>query len=222
MTFFPLTEILLYIAIFFAPFDATHVVISGPNLSMELTRGEAFWSSGPVKFTAVESQLAREENSTSKTTNVYEYVQNALKANWASEERVFLDNTTTLKKTPSGFIMRVKGVDPEPLAYTITYRRDTPGPRTSTSLPAPTINVLGAVKKPGAYSLQVGATLLDALAAAGGGGPAADVRKISIVRGPAGEKPTVTSHDATAILRGQTTNPLLLDHDTIFVPETIF
>jgi protein involved in polysaccharide export with SLBB domain len=69
--------------------------------------------------------------------------------------------------------------------------------------------------------LPAGATLLDALAAAGGGSPTAQLRKLSIVRGPAGEKPTVLPHDADAVLRGQSTNPALLDRDTVFVPERI-
>ena len=83
------------------------------------------------------------------------------------------------------------------------------------------VNVLGAVEKPGAYSLARHSTLLDALGAAGGWKDVA-IKKISLLSGPAGEKPVVTTYDVDAILRGTAPNPKIRDHETVFVPTRIF
>ena len=84
------------------------------------------------------------------------------------------------------------------------------------------VNVFGAVEARGTYSLPPDSTLLDALGSAGGWTRTANAKKISIVRGPAGQKPVVTVYDVEAILRGDAINPKIEDHDSVFVPEKIF
>lgn len=84
------------------------------------------------------------------------------------------------------------------------------------------VNVFGTVERPGTHQLGGDATLLSALGAAGGWKVSANKKKISIVRGPPGEKPVVTFHDVDAILRGDVPNPKVQDHDTVFVPEPVF
>lgn len=84
------------------------------------------------------------------------------------------------------------------------------------------VNVFGGVEIRGTYSLAPESTLLDAIGSAGGWTRTANPRKVSIVRGPAGQKPTVTVHDVEAILRGDAVNPKIEDHDSVFVPEKIF
>lgn len=96
--------------------------------------------------------------------------------------------------------------------------------------PAPTqkevskisVNVFGSVAKPGAYALSPNSTLLDALGAAGGWGTLANKAKVSILSGPAGEKPSITIYDVDAILQGKAVNPKLQDHDSIVVTERVF
>ncbi|MFA6287192.1 MAG: DUF4019 domain-containing protein [Opitutaceae bacterium] len=93
------------------------------------------------------------------------------------------------------------------------------------SLPAAPINisVLGAVTRPGAYSVRADATLLDALAAAGGWTPTANRSKVSILPPSTGITPAPPAdHDVSAILKGQAPNPSLPDHATISIPERIF
>ena len=219
MTFYPLTEIILYIALFFAPPDTTHVTVAGPDFSIELTRGETVWTAGAVKLSAANGLLTREENSKQQSQAVDDYVKPALNHDWTITPKVTLHALTTLEKTTSGFVVRVNDGDAAVRTYTITYRRPPAPIPAATASGGLTINVLGAVNKPGAYPLPGGATLLDALAAAGGLTPAANARKASLLRGPAGEKPAIQSHDTDAILRGEATNPPLLDRDTLFVPE---
>ncbi|MFA6287191.1 MAG: SLBB domain-containing protein [Opitutaceae bacterium] len=224
MISYPLIEIILYIALFFAPADATHVTLAGPDFAMELTRVETIWTAGAVKLSASDGRLIREENSTQKTQAVGDYVKAVLNHDWTVAPKITLHDSTSLEKTHSGFVVRVNDGAPAVRTYTITYRRSTPISSNSTASASPrtlAINVLGEVKAPGAYALLPGATLLDALAAAGGSSRLADTRKLSIVRGPAGEKPAVITHNADAILRGQAPNPPLEDHDTLYVPERI-
>ncbi len=93
------------------------------------------------------------------------------------------------------------------------------------SLPAPpiTINVLGKVAHPGAYSIRSDATLLDALAAAGGWTAHASLDKVSVLPLPAAAiqaRPAI--HSVSAILRGHAINPSIPDRATISVPESIY
>ena len=217
----PLIEIILYIALFFAPPDATHISVAGPDYSIELTREKTAWTSGPATFTALDDSLIRDENAKKETTSVAAFVKAALNHDWSRVSKIKLQDSATLEKTASGFFVRVNDGDPAMRTYTITYRRPAPPATTKTTSRPLTINVLGAVNRPGAYPLPAGATLLDALAAAGGGSPTAQLRKLPVVRGPAGATPAVIPHDANAILRGQSANPALLDRDTVFVPESL-
>lgn len=225
MTLYPLAQILLYLALFFAPPDATQVAITGPDFSIKLTRGETGWTSGAVTFIAAAGQLIRGENLKKETTSVADHVKSALGHDWAVAPKLNLDDATTLEKTADGYLLRVNDGDPAVRVYAITYHRPAPA-AVNPAATAPgemlIVNVLGTVVKPGAYTLHPGAMLLDALAAAGGAASTANTKKISIVRGPAGEKPSVFIHDADAILRGQASNPPLFDHDTLLVPERIF
>lgn len=220
MTFFPLIDILLYLALFFAPPDATHLTISGPDYAIELTRSATGWTSGPATLTTLDRQLIREENGRQETHSLTDHLPATLDPAWTSASKIPLSDATTLEKNPDGFVLRINDGDPAVRAYAVTYRRPAPSSPPAAATPRVfTINVLGSVNRPGAHPLPAGATVLDALAAAGGGSEFADLRKISVVRGPAGEVPAVTPHNAEDILRGQAPNAALLDRDTVFVPE---
>ena len=220
MTAYPFTQILLYLALFFAPPD-THVTIVGPDISLMVDRDETGWRTGPGHLSAADGELTYELNSDRETTPVADRIKAAIGNDWTLTPKVTLHDTTTLEKTATGFIFRVNDGDAAMRAYKITYLH-----QSIASVPAPspapiTVNVLGCILRPGAYPLSAGATLLDAFAAAGGGTSAANTSRLSIVRGPAGEIPRVLPHDATAILQGRAPNPPLLDHDTIVVPERV-
>jgi protein involved in polysaccharide export with SLBB domain len=97
-----------------------------------------------------------------------------------------------------------------------------------------TVNVIGAVARPGTFELQPGASAVDAVAAAGGTRADADAARISVARKPAPDatKSEVLTVDLEAAIRGANAGPsaggaaadseppaLLADGDVIFVPE---
>jgi protein involved in polysaccharide export with SLBB domain len=80
--------------------------------------------------------------------------------------------------------------------------------------------VLGAVHRPGAYDLDEGARLLEAIALAGGPIEKALQHSIGVIRHAADGKPVVTTVDITKIVRGDgATNMQLRDSDIVYVPE---
>ncbi|MDR7545515.1 MAG: polysaccharide biosynthesis/export family protein [Armatimonadota bacterium] len=81
--------------------------------------------------------------------------------------------------------------------------------------------VLGAVRAPGAYDLDDGARILDALALAGGPDPRSATRSIGVVRNvSSSEKPQVMTVDLTKILGGDAAqNVPLQNQDVVYVPE---
>ncbi len=82
------------------------------------------------------------------------------------------------------------------------------------------INVLGAVNQPGSFHLQKTATLIHAIAKAGGVAKLADKRKITIRR--EGEDPPQTLViNFDDILNGKSPATPLQSGDTIFVPERL-
>lgn len=85
-----------------------------------------------------------------------------------------------------------------------------------------TINVLGAVNRPARCVLPTGATVLDALAAAGGAKRVGDMAKVRIIRRNTDGKVDTTLINVKHILNGQSKDVPLRDGDTLNVPETIF
>ena len=98
----------------------------------------------------------------------------------------------------------------------------------SAQAPAPTIanpitiNVLGAVNRPARCVLPTGATVLDALAAAGGAMRVGDLAKVRIIRRNTDGKTDTTLINVKNILNGQAKDVPLRDGDTLNVPETLF
>lgn len=80
------------------------------------------------------------------------------------------------------------------------------------------VTVSGEVRNPGILQLISGARLADAVAAAGGYTPAADLTKIAVSRSAAGQ-PTSCVDLSKFLLSGDTgANPAVNNGDTIFVP----
>lgn len=79
--------------------------------------------------------------------------------------------------------------------------------------------LLGSVSRPGAYDLDEGGRIMDALALAGGTPDRAANKQVGVIRtGPDG-KPVVTTVDITKIFRGDMSQNILLQNaDIVYVP----
>ena len=82
-----------------------------------------------------------------------------------------------------------------------------------------TIHVIGGVKKPGAYQIPKGSSLLDGLKAAGGWTDMANLNVVRISRCPVGKPPQLTEHDVRANSYREDAQAKLEDGDWICVAE---
>ena len=78
-----------------------------------------------------------------------------------------------------------------------------------------TVNELGAVNRPGRYLLPEGATALDALGAAGGERPEADLKKVVCIHAVVGDKPSTDRINMKAVLKGIQAAPVLHEGDSL-------
>jgi len=82
-------------------------------------------------------------------------------------------------------------------------------------IPAPHVNVLGMVQKPGEVLLQNRPTLYDALYEAGGPANRADMRHVKVIHNG-----TATTHDLSRLVHGDTSSDVALDDgDTVVIPQ---
>jgi polysaccharide biosynthesis/export protein len=80
--------------------------------------------------------------------------------------------------------------------------------------------VMGAVRAPGAFDMEEGSRVLDALARAGGNTERAQLGNIGVIRNAPTGKPTVTQVDIGKILRGDSAQNIVLQNtDVVFVPD---
>ena len=216
---YPLLHILIYLSLLFAPADSARITITGPDQSVEIVRTASGWAATtqggkPAAVSLSDGVLTLQpEGEAPQAIPLVTFVSAAVGHDWAQEPKITLHEATTLEKTPVGFLLRLEDGTPSARTYAIAY----------SSAPKPLfVNVVGAVNKPGACTLPADATLLDAIAAAGGFTPRlADRQRVVITRGPAGEKPTVLTVNSEKISK-KVKGPPLKDGDTVFVPEIIF
>ncbi len=166
---------------------------------------------------------------------------------WSDGSRQALDPEHIIEKTPEGFRFAVRAGRADEAEYRIVYgavgakhdeagRADalravehgngmrafaeaavSVGPMRGPA-PALNVNVLGAVARPGAYSLPEGVTASEALGAAGDVTARADLPGSIILRGAGGELPQVIPFHPGVISRGEAVDIPLADRDTLYVP----
>ena len=225
MTAYPLLQILLYLSLLFAPPDATRVTITGPTpaetLELRVTvNGWAMVRDGaetPIFLS--EGRLLVKNEEKYESTEVGAHVAPAKGHDWSAAPKLKLAGLTTLEKTATGYVFRMNDDGGSDIrTYTITYHRPTPvDPAAAIS-----VNILGAVNNQGAYNLAKGATLLDALVAAGGVNRLAYQRDVRVARGLTNENATTFSINLETLRETPEKAMFLQDHDTVFVPERIF
>ena len=216
---YPIVQVLLYIALLFAPPDADRISITGPDQSFELTRNGGGWEFTQQGRTGKASigngSITIEADGKRESHSVARFVAATVGHDWKQQPKVTLHDSNTLEKTTDGYVLRIDDGKPGMKVYRITWHR------AGLAAPGGAVNVLGAVKNPGIYPLGQATTLSDLLAAAGGPTAKADIGKSRILRGNAGERPQVLPVDLGNTRNGQAVPPPLLDHDTLFVSERI-
>lgn len=230
---YPLKFILAYLALLFAPPEAKRISITGPDdeIAVEFEYDGKHWiiaAEGrrvPVAVMGQELVFQRAEGE--KRVDLSAYVGAALLHDWKSSAKLTLHDQNTLEKSAdgSGYVFRLGDGTPEEKRYVIRYaaasQNADPAPTTTATAPI-RLNVLGAVKKPGQYAIPPHSTVIDAIAAAGGFAPTGDRDNASIMRGKAGQTPTIIKVNPVKLSRENLPNPALQDGDTIHVPEIIY
>ncbi len=219
---YPIKAILMYFAILFAPADATKITLEGLNGSerIELVRDGGTWKAGGNAVSVEGETLVATGSQGKEPLKIRDFADLPGDHDWKKEPSFTLGEGTTLEMTASGFTVRrnSKGGEANGV-YQVMYDRPVAAPVAGGEI---TVNVLGAVQTPGAYKIPAGGSIVDVLAMAGGWTKQANLKKVSVIRGPAGEIPKVTVVDVNAILGGQGIAPALIQRDTINVPERIF
>ncbi len=83
------------------------------------------------------------------------------------------------------------------------------------------VRVIGSIVRPGSYKITGDKTLTDAILAAGGPGPSADLRKVNIIRHLAAGKVITIQVDYGKYLNSGDSrhNPVILPDDTVNIPR---
>lgn len=226
MTTYPLLEIILYLSLLLSPPDANRITITGPGLNdnSELRITVTGWA---IIRDGAESPIAIARNglcagtaAKPKFTQLGAYLGPLQKGHdWTREPKLALADSTTLEKVDAGYVFRRsddEGVNTQ--AYTIVYHRPDPADMVSVI----TVNVIGMVNNPGTYRLARGATLLDAITAAGGVNRLSVRRQTRLVRDAGTDKTQTFTIDLEKLQRTPEKAMILEDNDCIFVPERIF
>lgn len=222
---YPLVKILLYLALLLSPPDATRITIAGPTPAdnQELRITVVGWAvardGGDTPISLSEGRLLMKNGVKYESTDLATHVASVKNHDWNAAPKLTLTGLATLEKTDAGYVFRLNDDGgPNTQAYTLTYHRPAPvDPATAIS-----VNVIGMVNNPGAYKLAQGATLLDAITAAGGYNRLATRDSTRIARGAANQTAQTFTINVDKLLRDSLQAPVLLDHDTIFVPERVF
>lgn len=233
MTFvYPVLQILVFLALLFAPPEEKRITISGPDLDVVLEHDGKNWRTTheghAAEMSLAGSELVARLAGGETRFPLAEYVGAALRHDWKTSAKLTLHDQTTLEKSPdgAGYVLRVGDGTPEEKRYVIRYASAAKLAPATPDAPSATatirINVLGAVNAPGTYALPADATLLDALKAAGGLSRLATPSRVSLIRGPAGEKPVSYQFNVNKMIRENLPAPSLQDGDTIIAPEIYF
>lgn len=228
---YPIKAILMYFAILFAPADATKITLQGLSGSerVELVREGGSWQAGGHSVSVEGGTLVAMGPEGKEPLKIGEFVALPGEHDWKKEPAFTLSEGTTLERTAAGLTVRRSASGGEANGvYQVVYGRpvaEHEAQEELTVIAAPVaqgeimVNVFGEVRTPGAYKIPAGGSILDALAAAGGWTKQANLKKVSVIRGPAGEIPKVMVIDANAALGGQAVAPALMPRDSILVSE---
>jgi hypothetical protein len=210
---YPIQAILMYFAMLFAPDDVDRITLEIPDPSkrIEMVRNGNTWSAEGNAFGIEGDSLLVFGANGKESLKLSDFVALPKNHDWNKNPEFTLGGGTVLGKTATGFILRRNSADSEGNGtYKIVYHKR------QSQAGAMTVNVLGKVANQGVHRLPANSTVHDALAAAAGQGFGADMKRVSIIRGPAGSVPEVTTVDLT---KTAASAPGIQAGDTIHVPE---
>lgn len=189
----PLFQLLVYLALWFAPPEAEQILVTGPGAAVQLARSavpEGVWQVSKSSVDELPAGALVTLGGDAVLFEVGEVWRSPIslrellvpleleKRDWVAGARAILANGGSLLWLEDGLEVRLSEV-------AATYRvRFLTG---ATERPKTTVQVLGAVTRPGAYALPVGAGLGEALAAAGGLSEAAPPHAVRLLRGGVGQ-----------------------------------
>ena len=213
---YPIQAILMYLSILFAPPEVDQITIEMPGreAAIELVRNGQQWIVEGGTLAVEKENLIIYGEEGKKSFKIADFV--ALPGDdhdWSKKPQFTLGGGNTLEKVTTGFIVRRNASTGEGNGtYQIRYHKPSDeGARIS-------INVLGEVVDPGVHTILANGTLQNTIAAAGGTTAAADMKRVSIIRGPAGSVPEVTTVDLT---KTEASAPRIQAGDTIHVPKSV-
>ena len=208
MSSYPFYAILMYLSILFAPpeVDRITIEIPGDEPAIELVRDEQKWKfEGNIIAVEKDKFVAFGEEG-KETFKITDFVVLPIDHDWSKNPRFTLGGGNTMEKVATGFTVHRTAPGGEGNGvYQIRYQE-----RIS-------FNVLGEVVNPGPRAIFADGTVEDAIAAAGGPSAAADMKRVSVVRGPAGSVPEVTTVDLTS---DKGSSPRIRAGDTLHVPQS--
>ncbi len=219
MTTYPLLELILYFALLFAPPDTTRITITGPTPSdtQELRVTVTGWAivrdgeESPVALAADGICLRKAGQPT--FTSLGPHVAPGKGHDWTARPKLALDELTSLEKIATGYVFRRSDEDgANARSYTITYHPPDLGATI-------TVTVIGMVNNPGTYRLARGATLRDAITAAGGANRFSMRSQTHLTRGTGNEKTQTFTINLNKEPAEKTM--VLENNDVISVPEIL-
>lgn len=209
---YPIQAILMYFAMLFAPDNVDRITLESPDPSkrIEMVRNGLNWSAEGNAFGIEGDILAIFGAGGKESLKIGDFVTLPRNHDWNKNPEFTLGGGTTLVKTATGLILRRNAVDGIGNGtYKIVYHQP------ETQVGATTVNVLGKVVNQGVHRISGSASVMTAIAAAGGPANGADMKRISIVRGGGGAVTVVLEFDLTVESgSGRGINA----GDTVFVP----
>lgn len=206
---YPIQAIFMYLSILFAPHDVEQITIEIPDQGprVELVRNGHKWEFEGNVFAIEKDSLVTFGPEGRKALKMIDFIALPDNHDWSKVPKFTLGAGTTLEINPIGFskgftIRRNAAGGEGNGVYQIQYQK--PGD----------VSVLGEVVNPGVYALAARGKIRDVIAAAGGPTVAANMKRVSIIRGPAGSVPEVISVDLT---KTEVSSPHIQAGDTIHV-----